>query len=269
MSEDDTAVVSYSVQGKFAIVTLNNPKRLNALTTPQFARLAGIMTEIDGLDQVLVTVLTGVGRFFSAGANLASREPQTDPDTGRHWLQTYVARNIFLTDAFSTHSKIIVAALNGPAVGGGAAVAAFADFAYATPLTYLLTPFASLGLVAEVGTSYTLVQKLGISLANEALLVGRKISSAELVRCGFVNKIIPADGEMFLPAVMKELNDQFGHHLNLESVLCIKALINRPSRKARDMQNVSEVFAVWRRLTLGVFDREVDRMQSGQKRHKM
>lgn len=183
-----------------------------------------------------------------------------------------MARNIYLTDTFSTHSKILVAALNGPAVGGGAAVAAFADFAFATPQTYLLTPFGSLGLVAEVGTSYTLVQKLGMALANEALLFGRKISSAELLRCGFVNKIIRGKGEgdaFFLKAVMAELYDKFGDHLHPESVLRIKELIKRPSRDVLDVQNVSEVFAVWRRLTSGAVHQEIDRMQSGQKRHKI
>jgi len=69
-------------------------------------------------------------------------------------------------------------------------VATYADFIYAVPDTFLLTPFASFGLVAEVGSSRTLVQKLGISLANEAMLIDRKISAAELVRCRFLTNTI-------------------------------------------------------------------------------
>ena len=183
-----------------------------------------------------------------------------------------MANNLYLTHICSTHSKIFVAALNGPAVGGSAAVAAFADFTYAAPHTFLLTPFASLGLVAEVGTSHTLVQRLGISLANEAMLMGRRISAHELVRCGFVNKILDiceGDDAKFLDLVMQELEDKLGDHLNAERVIQIKALIRRPERDILAVQNVAEVFAGWKRLTSGVVDLEMRSLQSGEKRHKL
>ena len=64
--ETDTSTVSYAIRGKFAIITLNNPKRLNALTNLQYYKLASLMQEIDKLSDVFVTVLTGKGRFFSA-----------------------------------------------------------------------------------------------------------------------------------------------------------------------------------------------------------
>ncbi|KAJ9608800.1 dodecenoyl-CoA isomerase [Cladophialophora chaetospira] len=272
MKDVESKGVSYIVKGKYAIITLNNPSRLNALTRRQYYRLASIMDEIDENPQVVVTVLIGKGRYFSAGANIADRATQREPDIRLHWLQNFVANNLYLTHAFSIHSKIFVAALNGPAIGGSAAVAAFADFIYAAPHTFLLTPFASLGLVAEVGTSRTLVQRLGISLANEAMLMGRKISSQELVRCGFANKIIDvAEGDdvMFLDLVMKELDKKLGSHLNAESLLQIKDLIRRPERDTLAMQNVAEVFAGWKRLTSGLVDEEMRKMRTGKKRHKL
>ena len=190
----------------------------------------------------------------------------------RHWLQNFVANNLYLTHAFSTHSKVFVAALNGPAVGGSAAVAAFADFVYVAPHTFLLTPFASLGLVAEVGTSRTLVQRLGVLLANEAMLMGRKITAAELVRCGFANKILDiddGDSEKFLEKVMGEVEEWLGDHVVSSSVLGIKALLRRPEQDVIDRQNVAEVFAGWERLTSGVVDQEMKKIHSGAKRHKL
>lgn len=185
-------------------------------------------------------------------------------------------------------------ALNGPAVGGGAAIVAFGDFVYADPQAYLLFPFASLGLVTEAGTSRTVVQKLGISLANEALLTGRRIQAEELLKCGFVNKIIhptpptPNDGDMmsllslgidpppndknkvsFLSSVMKELDEWLGDHLNPSSLLGIKDLIQRPEREIIEAQNVREIFAGVDRLASGVVDREMAKILSGQKRHKL
>ena len=66
MSDVGSTVVSYIVRGKYAIVTMNNPSRLNALTQRQYYRLASIMDEIDQNPEVLITVLTGKGRYFSA-----------------------------------------------------------------------------------------------------------------------------------------------------------------------------------------------------------
>lgn len=75
MADADTAVVTYTVKGKYAIIALNNLARLNALTAKQYYRLASIMDEIDAIPEVLITVLTGRGRYFSAWAPpLSSQE---------------------------------------------------------------------------------------------------------------------------------------------------------------------------------------------------
>lgn len=95
-----------------------------------------------------------------------------------------------MTHAFYSHSKILVTALNGPVVGLSAALSAFSDFIYCAPHTYLLTQFSSLGLVAEGGASRAMVHRMGVSKANEALLMSRRIPASELLACGFVNKII-------------------------------------------------------------------------------
>jgi peroxisomal 3,2-trans-enoyl-CoA isomerase len=64
--ENPDPTVSYTTKGKFATVTLNNPKQLNALTLAQWYRLAVVMDEIDAREDILVTILTGKGRFFCA-----------------------------------------------------------------------------------------------------------------------------------------------------------------------------------------------------------
>jgi Delta3-Delta2-enoyl-CoA isomerase len=175
-----------------------------------------------------------------------------------------------MPQAFGTHSKILIVALNGPAVGGAAALVPFADFVYATPETYILYPFASLGLVTEVGVSVTAVQKLGISLANEALLMGRKIEVERLKKNGFVRKVIEAhSSDEFLEGVMDDLSDVLGDHLNGESLLRIKALINHPRREVLQAQSVAEAFAGLERLTSGVVAEEMRKIRSGEKKHKL
>jgi Delta3-Delta2-enoyl-CoA isomerase len=66
MNESDPTVVSYTVEGRIATITLNNPKKLNALTRQQWFRLAHIMEEINRLPDVVITVLRGTGKYFSA-----------------------------------------------------------------------------------------------------------------------------------------------------------------------------------------------------------
>jgi len=194
-----------------------------------------------------------------------------DPNLRRQWLRTFVSNNLHITHAFYTHPKILITALNGPAVGLSAALIAFSDFIYAMPHSFLLTPFTSLGLVAEGGASVGFVQRLGISKANEALIMSKRITAEELLQVGFVNKIIDTgkDDKKFLEAVLREVDDRFGDHLNQESLLKVKQLIRMPSRDTLDRMGVMEVFGGLDRFMSGIPQEEFRKLASGQKKHKL
>ena len=183
--------------------------------------------------------------------------------------------NLDLTHTFYTHPKILVIAMNGPAVGLSAALTAFGDFIYAAPHAFLLTPFSSLGLVAEGGASRAFVERLGISKANEALIMSKRIPIEDLVSTGYVNKIVKAasgrndDSEGFLKAVLEEVEDRMGTHLNQDSMLKIKSLIRRPEREILDKQNTHEVFMGMQRFLDGIPQQEFMKIATGQKKHKL
>jgi len=183
--------------------------------------------------------------------------------------------NLDLTRTIYNHPKILVVALNGPVVGLSAAIIAFADFIYATPHTFILTPFSSLGLVAEGGASRAFVERLGISKANEALIMSKRISIDELTSTGFVNKVISApsgkqdDSTGFLQAVLAEVDDRLGLHLNQSSLLKIKELIRRPERESLDKQNVAEFYGAIERFNAGIPQEEFRKLASGEKKHKL
>ena len=200
-----------------------------------------------------------------------SRTISGSEDVRRNTLRNFVANNLEVTNAFYTHPKILITALNGPAVGLSAALIALSDFIYAAPHAFILTPFTSLGLVAEGGASAAFVQRLGISKANEALIMSKRITSEELLTTGFVNKIFDTgdDDETFLRTVLQEVEDRLGDHLNSESLLKIKALIRKPERAALDAQNVAEVFGGLERFVQGVPQEEFRKMASGEKKHKL
>lgn len=310
--------VKYEARGDVAIITLNLPHKLNAVTQAHYFRVASLLHQIAANDAITVTVLTGTGRFFSAYASPAplllplclslhapaspppphpradaaayhsgadvtiSRSGPTDAATTprEHWLRTFVANNLHTTHAFYAHPKILVAALNGPAVGLSAAIVAHADFIYCTPHAYLLTPFSSLGLVAEGGASRAFVERMGLARATEALLTSRKVGAEELRQCGFVNRIFRegggdeatgkgCDDGKFLDAVLAEVQEKLGSHLNRGSLLGIKKLLRAPGMAAMDRAGVDEVWAGLKVFMDGTPQKEFARLASGEKRHKL
>ncbi|KAF2204360.1 ClpP/crotonase [Delitschia confertaspora ATCC 74209] len=272
MSTDSPVLLEY--RDKLAIITLNAPSKLNALNGDGYYALAKCMHEVAARDDIYITILTGKGRFFSAGADvtIGSSTPPEDEDTRRFWLKNFVSNNLHITHAFYTHPKILVCALNGPAIGLSAALIAFSDFIYAAPHAYLLTPFSSLGLVAEGNASVGFVRRLGIAKANEALIMSKRISCEELVQVGFVNKVFDVgskDSDKFLAEVLREVDDRLGAHLNQDSLLKIKALIRKPEMDVLDRQGVEEVMGGLQRFLKGIPQREFMKIASGEKKHKL
>ncbi|KAI4649624.1 hypothetical protein J4E93_003944 [Alternaria ventricosa] len=277
MSSSDPIITTYS--GKTAIITLNVPKKLNALDSDTYYLLARAMNEVATRSDIYITILTGRGRFFSAGADVTfgSTTDSSAIDERHQYLKSFVSNNLHITHAFYTHPKILITALNGPAVGLSAALIAFSDFVYAAPHAFLLTPFSSLGLVAEGNASIGFVRRLGIAKANEALIMSKRITCDELVATGFVNKVINAGvdvkdesySDKFLGEVRKEVEERLGDHLNSESLVLIKELIQKPYREALDRQGVEEVMGGLQRFLKGVPQKEFARLASGEKKHKL
>ncbi|KAI4095337.1 MAG: hypothetical protein LQ344_001635 [Seirophora lacunosa] len=265
--------VTLTTDGKIAIITLNLPKKLNALTADLYYRVSCLLREVAARNDIYITILTGKGRYFSAGADVTiSRSIGPGNDARRQLLSSFVANNLEITNAFYTHPKILITALNGPSVGLSAALISFSDFIYCTPFAFLLTPFTSLGLVAEGGASYAFVQRLGISKANEALIMSKRITADEMLATGFVNKIFHVEKgaeEAFLPQVLKEVKERLGDHLNSESLIRVKDLIRKPERERMDGQTVAEVLGGLERFASGIPQEEFRKIASGEKKHKL
>jgi peroxisomal 3,2-trans-enoyl-CoA isomerase len=271
-------MVTLTKKGRIAIITLNQPKKLNAMNMDAYYRLSCLMRDVAKMDDIRITVLTGVGRFFSAGADVTTTRPSgrdgEDKDqVRRDILRSFVANNLDITRAFYTHPKILVTALNGPTVGLSAALIAHSDFIYAAPHAFLLTPFSSLGLVAEGGASVAFVTRLGIAKANEALIMSKKITCEEMVQCGFVNKVFKGkdqnDAAGFLQQVLDEVEDRLGEHLNQDSLLKIKELIRKPYLDRLESNGVLEVNEGMQRFVGGAPQEEFRKIASGQKKHKL
>ena len=114
---------------------------------------------------------------------------------------------------------------------------------------------------------------MGISKANEALIMSRRIPVEELVACGFVNKVFEGkdknDSDGFLKQVLHEVNDRLGEHLNQESLVGIKKLVRAPYLDQIEAQGVREVVGGMQRFVVGAPQEEFKKIASGQKKHKL
>jgi len=262
--------IKLTVEKNIATITLSDPVKLNALDIPGYNALGVALRHVAELPEVSITILTGTGRFFSAGADVTGgfQDEVGEGLTERQfWFRRFASNNLDLTRAFYTHPKILVAALNGPAIGLSAALIAFSDFIYATPKTFVLTPFTSLGLVAEGGASYMFVKRMGIAKANEALMLSKRITCEELVQCGFVNKVFPeAD---FHKTVRAYVEDIMGPHLDHDSMMKVKRLIVEGWERELETVNFIEALGGVQRFVDGKPQAQFAAIASGQKKHKL
>ncbi|WP_326565481.1 enoyl-CoA hydratase-related protein [Amycolatopsis rhabdoformis] len=160
-------------------VTINRPDKRNALTTAMYSALAEAL-ETAGTP---IVVLTGAGGTFTAGNDLGDFLAH-DEGGGDN---TPVRR---FQEALLTTGAVVVAAVDGPAVGIGATLLLHCDLVYATESSYLQFPFTSLGLVPEYGSSFALPRRVGPQRAAELLLFGDRVPAAEAHRLGLVNEVL-------------------------------------------------------------------------------
>jgi enoyl-CoA hydratase/carnithine racemase len=205
----------YEVRDPVAIVTLNRPERLNALTGRLLAELKHAIAEAERDERVVGIILTGAGRGFSAGADMqdlqstaaaggtrASGEPPLesspgDPSLGPDFQVTY--------GYLLAVRKPLLAAINGPCAGLGFVIAMLCDLRFASENATFTTAFANRGLIAEHGVSWILPRLIGPSRALDILWSGRKFDAAEADRLGILNRLLPHDA--LLPESVRYIED--------------------------------------------------------------
>ena len=163
-----------------AIITLNRPDRLNALTPEMGPLYATTLQELDADPSVRAIVVTGAGRGFCSGADLSSLAGSTDD------LLAYVRGQAIesLPLVALTLATPVATAINGPCTGIGFVLAISADARFVSSDATLSTTFARLGLVAEYGVAWLLPRLVGLPIATDLLLSGRTVTGDEAADLG-------------------------------------------------------------------------------------
>jgi enoyl-CoA hydratase len=181
-----------------ALLTLNRPDRLNAMSHELVADLHDALDELRTDESTRVVVLTGAGRGFCAGLDLkgAGPAPRTE-DLGRPQAGMVSQQHIAsLVPKLRSLRQPVIAAVNGPAAGGGFALTLASDIRLASGSAKFNVAFVRIGLSGcDIGVSWLLPRLIGASAAFELLLTGRLIDAETALRLGLVSRVVP-DGEV-------------------------------------------------------------------------
>jgi len=184
-----TDAVRTQAQDGVLTITLDRPKA-NAINVATSKALYAAFRQLQDDPALRVGIITGTGRFFSAGwdLNAATEGEAIDADHGPGGFAG-------LTEFF-TLSKPVIAAVNGLAFGGGFELALAADLMVAADTAEFALPEVKLGMVADSGGVLRLPRRLPRAIATELLLTGRRMPAQEAAAWGLVNQVVPADGLM-------------------------------------------------------------------------
>ena len=182
-------------EGAVRTLRLNRPDVLNSFNNDLLAALNKAVREAEKDKAVRCLVITGAGRGFSAGQDLADVADRYKSDApielGGHLRDRYNP----LISKIRTMEKPVIAAVNGVAAGAGCSLALACDIRIAAESASFIEAFVNVGLVPDSGSTFFLPRLVGTSRALEMAITGRKVKADEALRIGLVNKVVP-DAEL-------------------------------------------------------------------------
>jgi enoyl-CoA hydratase len=169
-----------------AVVTLNRPDQLNALSEPLMEELVERLTELDRDEAIRCIVLAGNERAFAAGADIGEMASATAMDM-------LYARRVERWDAIRKLWTPLVAAVSGFCLGGGNELAMSCDLIVASETAKFGQPETSLGIIPGAGGTQRLTRAVGKAKAMDVILSGRFLDAAEAERAGLVARVVPQE----------------------------------------------------------------------------
>jgi len=239
--------------GAIARLTLNRPDRLNALTLGMLGDVSTALTDLDGDEAVRVVILTGMGRGFCAGQDLADHEAMDDTRAVRGVVERHynpVIRQI------RSLPQPVIAAVNGVAAGAGCSLALACDIAVATESAKFVNAFVNIGLIPDCGGSYFLPRLVGQARALGLTLLGEPLDARIAAEWGLIWKAVPdADFASEVETLAKRLAEMptaaiglikhainvSGHH-SLEQQLAVEAELQAEAAETEDYQEGRAAF---------------------------
>ena len=228
-------VLLVETRGAVRLLTLNRPKKLNALNADLIKALTEALLAVQHDDSAAVVVLSGAGRAFCPGMDTSA--PRLLTTESRKHLVRHADDSIDLFKLLARIDKPVIAAVNGFALGGGCELALACDFIYATPNAKFGLPECTLGIMPGFGGTVRLSRRVGIGIARIAAYTGQMYTAQEALQMGLVNKVVE-NGQLIesamdiaraiasraphaIAAIKKSIND--GQHMSMSDAQELEA----------------------------------------------
>lgn len=205
-------IVCYEARGAVALITLNRPEALNSFTRSMHHALWAALERAEVDAAVRAVVITGAGRGFCAGADLAEFDFTPGPD-----LVARADPGPIIDQAFNPTTRRlqalrmpVLAAVNGVAAGAGVSLAMACDIAIAAPQASFIQAFSKIGLIPDAGGSWFLVERLGLARAMALAMTGDKLPAAQAKDWGLIWDVAddPVAAALALAARLAEMPTQ-------------------------------------------------------------
>ena len=183
-----TSFVEVTQDGHVSTLTINRPEKLNALSQEVLSDLGAAIQTLAGNDDVWAAVITGTGKAFVAGADIAAMKGMSEAE-GRDFGA--LGHGVFT--AIENLRCPVIAAVNGFALGGGCELALACDFIYASSKAKFGQPEVNLGIIPGFGGTQRLPRRVGSALARELIYTGKMINAREALRIGLANAVFEPD----------------------------------------------------------------------------
>ena len=188
--------ILYEARGPVAVITLNRPQCLNSFTRAMHRELWAALERIESDRSVRALVITGAGRGFCAGADLAEFDLAPGPDLVQRADPGPIIEQAFNPTVRKLQALRVptIAAVNGVAAGAGASLVMTCDLAVAAPSAAFIQAFSRIGLIPDAGGSWFLVKRLGLARALGCALLGDKLNAQDAKEQGLIWDVA-AEGE--------------------------------------------------------------------------
>lgn len=180
--------ILFEIKDSIGFITLNRPDKLNSFNREMALLLQNVLDKCKD-DAVRCVCITGAGKGFSAGQDLAEVVDPNGPGMGRILSEHY---NPIVT-RIRKLEKPVVAAINGVAAGAGANIALCCDIVIATNSASFIQAFSKIGLIPDSGGTYTLPRLIGWQKASALMMMGEKVSATDAEKMGMIYKVFPDD----------------------------------------------------------------------------
>lgn len=177
--------ILFSVESGVAFITMNRPDKLNSFNRPMALQLQSVLDQCAGDENIRAIYLTGAGKGFCAGQDLAEVVDPQGPGMQRILSEHYNP----IVQRLREIQKPVVAAVNGVAAGAGANIAFACDIVVSKTSASFIQAFSKIGLIPDSGGTFTLPRLIGFQRASALMMLGDKVSASEALQMGMLYKV--------------------------------------------------------------------------------